>query len=696
MQSEWDAVREGEMAGVEGEWLKFKKAVMRRTEEVCGMRKVGSGIRKGSEWWNENTRRIVREKKMAFETWLQNRSRDAHERYKEKRKEAKRAVDLAKRRADEEWGQKLTHDFSERKKVFWKEVKRLRKGDANEEVKVKDANGRLLLEGSEVRARWAEYFEELLNVEDDREARIVAVGRMNVPVFSEMNEKRVERVEVMEALKELKEGKAPGMDGCAAECLRRGGVAIIEWLVRILNVCFDESLVPEDWCSACIVPLYKGKGDRYECSNSRGISLLSVVGKVYGRVLIKRVREKTEEVLKEEQCGFRRGRGCVDQIFAVRQISEKYLAKGKEVFWAFMDLEKAYDRVDREALWQVVGLYEVGGKLLRALKSFYVGSKACVRVGNEVSDSFLVKTGVRQGCVMSPWLFNLYMDGVVREVNERVLGRGAKLKGRNGLTWEVNQLLFADDTALVADSEKKLRRLVNEFGRVCERRKLKVNVAKSKVMRCARDGVVGTLQVCLNGEVLEEVESFKYLGSNVAASGGVEDEVKHRVNEGCKALGALKKVMNGRSVSMGVKRSLYQSVVMPTVLYGAETWGTRVAERRKVDVFEMKCLRSMVGVSRMDRVRNEEVRARSDIRKKLSERADVNAINWFGHMERMDEQRLVKRIYVSHAEGVRARGRPRMEWLDGVKRCLDGRGLTLDEARVRALDRDEWRAIVRR
>uniref|UniRef100_UPI003EB93A31 RNA-directed DNA polymerase n=1 Tax=Klebsiella pneumoniae TaxID=573 RepID=UPI003EB93A31 len=108
-----------------------------------------------------------------------------------------------------------------------------------------------------------------------------------------------------------------------------------------------------------------GKGDKYECTSYRGISLLSVVGKVYGRVLIRRVREGTEGVIGDEQCGFRRGRGCTDQIFAVRQVCEKYLAKGKEVFWAFMDLEKAYDRIDREALWTVLRMYGIGGRLLK-------------------------------------------------------------------------------------------------------------------------------------------------------------------------------------------------------------------------------------------------------------------------------------------------------------------------------------------
>ena len=110
----------------------------------------------------------------------------------------------------------------------------------------------------------------------------------------------------------------------------------------------------------------------------------------------------------------------------------------------------------------------------------------CVRVGNEVSEWFPVRVGLRQGCVMSPWLFNLYMDGVVGEVNARVLGRGLKLVDGNENEWELNQLLFADDTVVVADSERKLCQLVTEFGRVCERRKLRVNVGKSKVMRCTR------------------------------------------------------------------------------------------------------------------------------------------------------------------------------------------------------------------
>ena len=152
-------------------------------------------------------------------------------------------------------------------------------------------------------------------------------------------------------------------------------------------------------------------------------------------------------------------------------------------------------------------------KIIESYASFYVDSKACVRVGMDLSEWFPVNVRLREGCVMSPWLFNVYMAGVVPEVNAMVLGKGLELRSVNGGRFEINKLLFADDTALVADSEEKLCIRVSDFGRVCEIRKLRVNVGKSKVMRCSRYGNGGRMHVRLNDEPLEKVDCFKYLWS---------------------------------------------------------------------------------------------------------------------------------------------------------------------------------------
>ena len=130
-----------------------------------------------------------------------------------------------------------------------------------------------------------------------------------------------------------------------------------------------------------------------------------------------------------------------------------------------------------------------------------------------------------------------------------------------------------------------------------------MNVSKSKVMRCTRNKDGARLNVFMfNGEVLEEVNQFKYLGSVIAVNSGVEVDVRHRVNEGCKVLGALKGVMKNRGLGMHVKKVFYEKVVVPTVMYGSESWGIKVIERQKLNVFELKCHRSMTGVENISTV----------------------------------------------------------------------------------------------
>ena len=170
-------------------------------------------------------------------------------------------------------------------------------------------------------------------------------------------------------------------------------------------------------------------------------------------------------------------------------------------------------------------------------------------------------------------------------------------------------------------------------------------------MRCARYGNGDRMHVIRNGEPLEEVDCFKYLGSQVAADGGCERDVVHRMNEGYRACGTLKSVLSNRELAIKVKKCLYEGVIVRTVLYRAEAWGMGSAERRKVNVFEMQSLRSLVLVSRMDRVRNEEVRRTAGIERELTSRADQRVLRWAGHVERMDECRMARRVSMAEVSG---------------------------------------------
>ena len=140
----------------------------------------------------------------------------------------------------------------------------------------------------------------------------------------------------------------------------------------------------------------------------------------------------------------------------------------------------------------------------------------------------------------------------------------------------------------------------------------------------------------------------------------------HRMNEGYRAWGALKSVLSNRGLGIKAKKCLYEGVIVPTALYGAEAWCWR-AKRRKVNVFEMKCLRSLVGVSRLDRVMNEEVSRRARIERELASRADQRVLRRIGYVERTDECRMARRVLMANASGRHVRGRPRLGWMDGLK-----------------------------
>ena len=152
-----------------------------------------------------------------------------------------------------------------------------------------------------------------------------------------------------------------------------------------------------------------------------------MVGKIYAEILVDRLLRVTEGLTDDEQGGFRSGREYVDQIFTREQISEKAREKTRRMYVGFMDLEKAYDRVNKKALWQVLKMNDMGAKLLNGIKSIHLNSLACVRVKGGDSGCFRIDSGMRQGCVMSPWLFILYIDAVMKKVKMRMGRMGVRL-----------------------------------------------------------------------------------------------------------------------------------------------------------------------------------------------------------------------------------------------------------------------------
>ena len=285
---------------------------------------------------------------------------------------------------------------------------------------IRKADGAFVRSAAERLQRWREFFEELYN-HDPPHGPPAAPPPIDPPETPMVDTEPTIK-EVKAAARSLKNGKAPGVDQVTAEAIKAGGDVLLYRLHLLVQTIWRTEQVPLRWRKAVIVPIHK-KGDNRECKNYRGISLLSIVGKVFMKIIQSRLQNHREQTSREEQAGFRPGRGCCDQIFAIRQLMEKRTRYGKRTVIVFIDFKSAFDCVHWPALWRTLETEHVPLKVITLLQTAYNGSTSQVRIRNELSEEFTIQTGVRQGDVVSPLLFNIIVDAIMRKA----------LQGRQGV-----------------------------------------------------------------------------------------------------------------------------------------------------------------------------------------------------------------------------------------------------------------------
>ena len=345
---------------------------------------------------------------------------------------------------------------------LWQTIRRLRGKRSSVTYSIKDSDGNILTDENETLSRRREYFEDLLNP-----------VKASIRDTHEVTHLGEDKVFTAAEVARIKSGKAAGEDEIIPEMLKALTGEGILWLTRVCQVAWKLGKTPREWQTGVIIPIFR-KGDRKQCTNYRGISLLSLPGKVYAKC-----REIVESKLEDGQCGFCPGRSTTDQIFTLKQIFEKSWEYGKGLCACFVDLEKAYDRVPRDKLWKVLQEYGVDGQLLCAIKSFYCRPEVCVRVNGKQSKPFHVGVGLRQGCVLSPLLFIVYMNWI----DKCSQADGCATIGN----CKISRLLFADDLVLLSSAESGLQRALNSFADACNTAGMKIGTAKTEVLHLSRN-----------------------------------------------------------------------------------------------------------------------------------------------------------------------------------------------------------------
>ena len=236
------------------------------------------------------------------------------------------------------------------------------------------------------------------------------------------------------------------------------------------------------------------------------------------KILQARLQQYVSHELPDVQAAFRKGRGTRDQIANIHWIIEKAREFQKNIHFCFIDYAKAFDCVDHNKLWKILKEMGIPDHLTCLLKNLYAGQEATVRTGHGTADWFQIGKGVRQSCILSPCLFNLYAKDIMRNAGLEEAQAGIKIAGRN-----INNLRYADDTTLMAESEE-LKSLLMKVKEESEKVGLKLSIQKTKIM--ASDPITSWQ---IDGETVETVSDFIFLGCKITADGDCSHEIKRHL-----------------------------------------------------------------------------------------------------------------------------------------------------------------------
>ena len=409
-------------------------------------------------------------------------------------------------------------------------------------------------------------------------------------MFEELNVS-IEESEIAKAIKELKCSKSGGPDLIINELFLHGSDILIPNLKTLFNHVFRSGIFPQEWSEGILIPLYK-KGNSATPSNYRGITLLSVLGKLFTRILNSRLDTWAENygIYVEAQYGFRKGRSTTDCMFILHNMINKFIQSDKKRYTFLIDYSKAFDYVVHENLWYKLYKCGVNGKILEIIMSMYSAVRSRVFLDGNSSHSFECKLGVRQGECLSPFLFAIYINDLEENISET----------NAGITIgdiKMFLLFYADDVVLFSETPEGLQSEIDKLHNYCQKWKLKLNTDKSQIVVFRKGNRPVNIIWRFGENELKVTNKINYLGLIFTSNGSFHQSNVALANKATKAIFAL----NSRlSLFCDLKPEhrldLFDKFIAPILNYGCEVWGFENA--KQIETVHLGYCKRILGVKR--------------------------------------------------------------------------------------------------
>ena len=426
------------------------------------------------------------------------------------------------------------------------------------------------------RAEWYSHFKDLLK---SKTCEMTEVRQQQIRKELFEHEKtnqggnldyNITEKELLNACKNLKNNKTSAYDMIKNEMIKSAMPYISKTVVKVFNILLNTGKFPESWTDGIIVPIYK-QGNSADPNNYRGITLSSCLGKLFCHVLNERISKflDNKSFIRKEQAGFRKNHRTSDQIFILKTIIDKYIHKDGEdnkIYACFIDFRKAFDTVCHDGLLLKLQRAGINGNIYELIKSMYQNASSRVKCKNTLTDSIAIKQGVHQGSVLSPLLFNIFIN----DIGNTLIANDAPVVYDS----KVNHLLYADDLVLLSTTEEELQRNINRILDYCKMWGLTINTDKTKVMNFSKSGCVpkDKFRFVIGADDIEYVKQYKYLGVVFTSNAKFSVAEKTLSMKASRASFAIKQSILNKNLKPSAILHIYDALVKPIVLYNSEIW----------------------------------------------------------------------------------------------------------------------------
>ena len=452
--------------------------------------------------------------------------------------------------------------------------------------------------------------------------------------------------ELQAVIKNMKNKKAEGTDKIANEMIKHFPEKLLNLILALFNKFLEKGQITHEWCLGLIAPLFK-ENDKSNPDNYRGICISNALLKCVCLMLNNRLKKfcAKNNLIAMEQIGFKEKSRTTDHILTIKTLVSNHLnaKKGNKVFACFIDLKKAYDSIHHKALFQKLRKNNINGSFLNLIIDLYSKTKCAVKVNGKRTDFFDYSKGVRQGCPLSPLLFNLFINGIVKKVdknNPNPLKFGDK---------NISSLLYADDLVIFSSTREGLQKSLNSASEFFEKWNLSINYDKTKCMTFNKKGGNDKNIFHINSNPLENVKSYKYLGITISNKNcSLKGTLLNLSVKANRALFSLKTNLNLMKMPVKLLLKLYDTMILPILLYGAEIWvpsGKYTFEswdKSPTEKEHLSLLKQILGVNRS--VQNNMVRAEFG-RLPLIYNAHVRAWQYIRYLRKKTQDTCVKMAY---------------------------------------------------